>query len=432
MKKIYQSILGLIAFAGVASAQSPCAAGLYSSDVFPNVTTTTAVAYGANADYLGKNQVLTMDVYEPTGDPSLSRPLIIWVHGGSFLFGTSGDVDVTSLSNHFAKKGFVCASINYRLGMSKVDSANAILAVIRAVQDLKASIRYFRKDKATTNTYKIDTANIYIGGSSAGAITALHTAYLNRDCQITPYCNASTLASMGGLAGNSGNAGYSTSVKGVISLCGALATYGLLEAGSPPLCSMHGTADKTVIYGRGRVNPGVSLIYLDGSRVMYAQAKAVGVQNNFYTFPGAPHVPFAGNTPTQLAYMDTTVKFVRDFLIARMGCTDAPLMPPNTPVGTATLYPYTACITGIENHEGVSLLHSVFPNPSNGNVNVVFSNNNSNHTVELIDITGRVISSARTNDAVYILEKGSLNAGVYFLKVSNTKGDASVQKIVFY
>jgi para-nitrobenzyl esterase len=432
MKKLYQSMLAVLALATAGSAQTTCNGGRYSSDVYTNVTTATGITYGSNTNYLGNTQSLTLDIYQATGDTSVARPLIIWVHGGSFIGGTSADVDVSSLSSHFAKKGFVCASINYRLGMNSVDSTNAIYAVIRAVQDVKAAVRFFRKDRAITNTYKIDTANIFIGGSSAGAIAVLHAVYLKRDCQIYPYINAAKLAQLGGLNGTSGNPGYSNSVKGVISLCGALATYGLMEVGDVPLCSMHGTADQTVIYGRGVVNPGVALMYLDGSRVIYKQATTIGVQNNFYTFVGAKHVPYAGNTTAQLAYMDTTVNFVRDYVIGRLGCTNPALQPADAPFGTATLYAYNPCVTGIETYNATNLLNRVFPNPSNGNVNLVFTNNNATHTIELSDMTGKLVASGKTSEATYVLEKGSLNPGVYFLKVSNTRGDASVQKIVFY
>jgi hypothetical protein len=432
MKKLYHSMLALLVLATAGTAQTTCNGGRYATDVYTNVTTTSGVVYGNNTNYLGNAQSLTLDVYQATGDTSIARPLIIWVHGGSFLGGSSTDVDVSSLSTHFAKKGFVCASINYRLGMSQIDSSNAIYAVIRAVQDLKAAVRFFRKDKANGNTYKIDTSNIFIGGSSAGAITVLHAVYLKRDCQIYPYINPTKLAQLGGLSGTSGNPGYSTSVKGVISLCGALATYGLMEVGDVPLCSMHGTADQTVIYGRGVVNPGIPLMYLDGSRVIYKQAIKIGVQNNFYTFVGAPHVPYAGNTTAQLAYMDTTVNFVRDFLIGRLGCTNPALQPADAPFGNATLYTYNPCVTGIETYNTTNLLNRVYPNPSNGNVNLVFTNNNATHIIELSDMTGKLVASGKTNEATYVLEKGSLNPGVYFLRVSNAQGNASVQKVVFY
>ena len=106
----------LMAAMGLFSASSfaQCTNGRYASDVFPNVTTTSGIAYGANTSYVGANTVLTLDFYEPTGDTETARPLIIFAHGGSFIGGSSTDLDVASLCDHFAQKGYACASINYR------------------------------------------------------------------------------------------------------------------------------------------------------------------------------------------------------------------------------------------------------------------------------------------------------------------------------
>lgn len=425
-----------------AVAQNPCSTGRYASNTFTAVTVTNGVAYGSNTPASGGSQVLTMDIYQPTGDIETNRPLIILAHGGSFIFGTSANADMVSLCTEFAKKGYVCASINYRLGLTPFDSTGAIKAVIRACQDMKASIRFFYKDKLTTNTYKIDTTNIFIGGSSAGSITALHTAYLKRSCQITTYISAASLASLGGLEGNSGNPCYSTKVKAVINLCGALGTANWLEAGDVPMVSMHGTIDGTVKYGRGKVNPGVPIMYLDGSRVIKEKANVIGVNNPFYTFNNADHVPFmsGGTTVTQAAYMDTTVKFVRDFLVTQLGCTVTPLQAPNTPFGTATLISYTPCTTNTQQdfcaaisvkEINSSLLQSVYPNPSNDFVTLVFANVNETHTIVLSDITGKIISSNQTNLSEYKLNKGVIESGIYFLTITNTKGESSVSKVIF-
>lgn len=247
--KISTLVLSLV-LSSATFAQTPCQSGRYASDVYSNVNLTSDIVYGSNTSFSGANTSLTLDFYEPAADTATARPLIIWVHGGSFQFGTKTDVDVQELSNRFAKKGYACASINYRLGFFPIDSSNAIKAVLRATQDLKASIRYFYKDRATTNTYKIDTNRIFIGGSSAGAITALHVGYLDQDCEISDYINASGLATLGGLEGASGNQGYSSKVAGVINLCGALGRYSWMEAGDVPLVSIHGTADATVRYNR--------------------------------------------------------------------------------------------------------------------------------------------------------------------------------------
>jgi alpha/beta superfamily hydrolase len=438
MKKIY--LIALTTFSALNSikAQSPCATGRYAADTFTNVTTTSNVVYGANIKANGANQSLTMDIYQPTGDVETARPLIVWAHGGSFIGGTSADADVATLSQAFAKKGYVCASINYRLGLTPFDSTGAIKAVLRAVQDMKASIRFFYKDKLTTNTYKIDTNNIFIGGTSAGAITALHTAYLDKSCEINYYVTPTLLTSLGGMDGYSGNQCYSSKIKGVINLCGALGRYGWLEPGDVPFCSMHGTVDGTVKYNRGVVNPGIPLIILDGSRMLKEQANAIGLNNPFYTWYGQDHVPYYNGSNTT-AYMDTTVKFVRDFLISRLGCTDPAILPPNTPAQTATLYAYTTCTTNITQscfvtnvkNESISLVSEIYPNPSENDMTVVFENANTVHKVELFDITGKIISSETTEEASFKIKKNNISEGLYFLKVTNKVGQSTTQKVIF-
>ena len=435
MKKTYLSLFASIAISSAASAQCT---GRYAANVYTTYSVTTGIQYGSNLDYTSTSTTLTLDFYQPTADTARARPLIIWAHGGSFIQGTSADVDVTSLSQHFALKGYACASINYRIGVSSFDSVGLNQAVVRAVQDMKAAIRFFYKDKKTVNNYKIDTNNIFIGGSSAGSITALHTEYLDRACKIYPYVDSTTLLGLGGLNGNSGNPGYSQKVKGVIDLCGGLGVYAWLEAGNTPLCSMHGTSDATVPYSRGIVNPGIPIQYIDGSRMIYKRALCVGVQDNFYTWLGAPHVPFSGTNATQLAYMDTTVNFVRDFLLQRLNISCSALQAPNTPYGTATLYSYTGpcvsgsdCLAGIEKNNP-ALINEIYPNPSTSDVHVVFANTSDTHYMELTDVSGRILKSATSSDATFVIERANLNAGVYFLKVSNKQGDASIQKIIFY
>lgn len=431
MKKIYLLAIAVITAAGAIKAQTPCTSGRYAADTFTSITTNSGIAYGSNTTISGSTQILTMDVYQPAGDVEPNRPLIIWAHGGSFIGGSSTDGDVVKLSQSFAKKGFVCVSINYRLGFFPFDSVNAVKAVLRAVQDMKASIRFFYKDKLTLNAYKIDTNNIFIGGSSAGAVTALHTVYLNKSCEINPYISPTTLASLGGMNGYSGNQCYSSKVKGVINLCGGIGNYGWIEAGDLPFCSMHGTIDGTVNYSRGKA---ISLVYLDGSRMLKQQANVLGISNPFYTWYGQDHVPYAASTP----YMDTTISFVRDYLISRLGCTNPPLLLQNTPSGTATLTAYTGCTTNIVPSCAVGIFESsngiisfdIFPNPSNSDVTISFENQNTNYKIEIFDLSGKLIISTITNQNTYHVYKNTLNSGVYFIKITDSEGKYSVKKLL--
>jgi poly(3-hydroxybutyrate) depolymerase len=439
MKIILLSFLAIFSMISMADAQ--CNGGRYASNVFTNVTATTAIQYGQNALFTGANQILTLDFYQPTGDTETKRPLIILAHGGSFQFGSSADGDVTYLCQEFARKGYACASINYRKGFFPLDSLNAVKAVIRAVQDMKAAVRFFYKDsKEGINQFKIDTNNIFVGGSSAGAITALHLAYLDKTCELNPYIPQAQLTPLGGIDGNSGNACYSEKIKGVINLCGALANYSWMEAGDVPLVSLHGTNDATVKYNRGIVNPGVPLIYLDGSRMLYEHSENIGIQHNFFTFLGAPHVPYAGTSATNIAYMDTTVRFVRDFLIDQLGCSDAPLQAPNATAETANLYAFTPCTThvpidfcALASIEEINDLIEIqlYPNPAVNQMKVNIAEMNSEYTLRVVDLTGREIYSLTSNQNSVELQKSEIGRGTFLLHISTKTGYASTQKIVF-
>lgn len=408
----------------------PCQNGRYASEIFPNHTLTSNITYGSNTSFSGAATALKLDFYEPTGDSEMNRPLIIWIHGGSFLGGSKTDSDMTAFSQKFARKGYACASVDYRVGFFPIDSANAVKAVVRAVQDVKAAIRFFYKDKQTANTYRIDTNRIYIGGSSAGAITALHVAYLDNVCEISGYLNQNTINQLGGLEGSSGNPGYSTQIQGVINLCGALAKYVWLQAGDVPMVSVHGTADGTVKYNRGIVNPGTPLMYLDGSRMLHERACAVNVSSSFYTLPGAGHCPYIGNT----AYMDTTEHFIRDFMVNQLGCIEAPLQVANTPLQQAILYPSSycngnaaneTCILGLEEMQVPDNIE-LYPNPSPDQALLVSEIN----VVELsvLDETGRIIAFFKGPFKQIMLDSDSWSSGVYTIKYHLETGNSGVKR----
>lgn len=434
MKKITLALSLITSAVGIS--QSPCSGGRYSSDVFSNFTTTSNIVYGQNNSFSGANTTLKLDLYEPTGDTISERPLIIWVHGGSFQVGTKTDGDMVAFSQKFAKKGYVCASIDYRLGFFPIDSANAVKAVVRAVQDLRAAVRYFYKDRQTANTYKIDTNRIFVGGSSAGAITALHLAYLDKECEVSDYLNQATITQLGGLEGTSGNPGYSSKIQGVLNGCGALARYSWLETGDVPVASVHGTNDGTVKYNRGVVNPGTPLMYLDGSRMIHERACAVGVGNQFYTFPGAPHVPYGGSSSANAAYLDTTINFFRDFLIKQMGCLDPILQPENTPMQSVFLYPINYCdgspVDEICTTSNISELNkikfSIYPNPTNTILNIE-PNVIQKYDISILDLTGRFVFQSLNLNGITSIDLSFLTSGNYLVNITQNN-NSFVQKLI--
>lgn len=427
MKKHYLLAIALFAFQGLTIAQTPCDAGRYSTELFSTVDVTSDINFGQNLSFTGANTVLDLDFYEPNGDTETKRPLIIWAHGGSFIGGDKIDSDVVTLSQRFAKRGYVCASIDYRTGMWPIDSVNSVKAVVRSVQDMKAAIRFFYQDAATADTYGIDTNNIFIGGSSAGAITVLHTAYFDKECELENYLSIAELNALGGIDGTSGNPGYSTDVKAVINLSGALASYGYMEAGDIPVCSLQGDNDGTVPYNRGIASvSGVPIMYLDGSRMLHDQASVVGVQSNLYTHYGADHSPYA----TSAAYMDTTVNFIRDFLIELQGCTETATQVANTPSGTVDLYTLSFCGLSV-NDAALELIENPFPNPSEDKITISLKENVELATIEVFDLFGRSVSIIDPALSELIISKKDIGSGTYVLRVTTFEGQSSTMKIVF-
>lgn len=390
-----------------------CNSPRYDTEVFTGDSISGNIMYGSNIDYLGSTTTLTMDIYTPSGDTAAIRPLIIWVHGGGFIGGTKNDGDVTSLCHHFAKRGYVCASINYRLGVFPTQ-VSATQGVYRAVQDLKAAIRFFRKNAATTNTFKIDPDMIFAGGSSAGAFTSLHLAYLDQPSEVPSYIDTTVL---GGLEGSSGNPGYSSHVNAIVNLCGALGDTAWIHPGDVPVCSMHGTNDVVVPYATDLIYVlGNPIMVVNGSYSISQHANAIGLPNVMYTFYGAQHVPFSNNT----AYMDTTVRFVSNFLYSYMGCTPTDMHPfPNTFINVSTA-----------DLNSTSDEPVVYPNPAFDYVTIQ-ADNSAAQKAELADVTGRTIQTFVLNSShKTIVYRGDLSAGLYFLKIY-LNGKTITKKVCF-
>ena len=176
MKKIQRAFVSFIALAALPLfTQAQCTGGRFHQFVFPGTPVLTSnIQYGSNVPYNSATpQNLELDVYQPNGDNAPLRPLVLVVHGGSFIGGSKTGTDVVPLCQDLARLGYVTASVEYRLGMNNFPfpgptDVDATEAVMRAVQDTRAAVRFFRKSATTGNPYKIDTNHIYIAGVSAG------------------------------------------------------------------------------------------------------------------------------------------------------------------------------------------------------------------------------------------------------------------------
>ena len=301
----------------------------YQSEVFSSVnveTVTYSDAYN-----------LQMDIYTPASDNCINRPLIILAHGGSFIGGSKTNPTMVDLCETFAKRGYVAASINYRLATSSTvlgpfsgffwmtNLEDGIKVIYSAMTDAKAAVRFFRKNvEEDNNSYGIDQNQIWMGGNSAGACLGPHMSYINSvdefvsGIDISGQEYALSLASdNGGIEGNSGNSGYSSDISGIINLAGALHTVDWIdEFDATPIVSCHGTEDETVPDECGTILNSPTNLTACGSMAIHPVISNYDVVNDLLIYDGEAHCPWDGNA----LYKQQMIDFVTSFVYNNIQC----------------------------------------------------------------------------------------------------------------
>ncbi|MBL7787210.1 MAG: carboxylesterase family protein [Chitinophagales bacterium] len=185
-----------------AIAQNSCTNQRYLKAIFPNSQFLPNKVYSKAApDMLlslagvetTQDTDLLLDIrFPPNSDTLTKRPAMVWGHGGGFLYiwgldntlviGSKDNQDIQAIIDTFARRGFVCVSIQYRRGVNPLDATSAKRAVWRGAQDMNAAIRYIRTNATALG---IDPNYIFVGGSSAGAFAALHSTYIDPNEKFT-------------------------------------------------------------------------------------------------------------------------------------------------------------------------------------------------------------------------------------------------------
>jgi poly(3-hydroxybutyrate) depolymerase len=240
---------------------------------------------------------LYMDIYQPKGDVNTSRPVVVIAHGGAFFNGNKQTPGMVRLATSLTKRGYVVGSINYHKATDfndVLDSVKAAGLVMNAIGDGRAAVRYFRKTFDEGNPYRIDPNKIFAGGNSAGGIIALHLGFLDSLDALPPHLD-SIQDFFGGWEGNSGNPGYSSSVKAVFNMAGALKSKTYIDQDDTPLINFHGVDDDVVPYECGNVYSGLvgnfDVVKMCGSLAIHNRCLERGVETTLYSYPGK-HVPW--------------------------------------------------------------------------------------------------------------------------------------------
>ena len=305
----------------------------YLTEVFTDVSVTSNVVYGNNITIFPTGtptaQDLKMDMYQPVGDAAPIRPLIIYLHTGSFIpavanqnpTGGKTDSATVEMCKQFARRGYVVASATYRQGWvptspdQDVRTGTLLQAVYRALQDAKVCVRYFYEEATINgNPFAVDTNHIILCGQGTGGYIAMAYATLDKPAEITlskflsttnnatygfsigaPFVNQALFGDYDGYGGNPGlnnannHVGYSNHVSFVMNMGGALGDSSWLEAGDAPMVAFHVTNDPFAPYGDGPVyvptSPPQFVVDVSGSRTVITKSNFLG-NNSCFNFAG--------------------------------------------------------------------------------------------------------------------------------------------------
>lgn len=231
------------------------------------------VVYGTAPNYQGTSQQLTLDVYKPANAGDKKFPVVVLIHGGSFTGGNKNGL--ASTCSKLANNGYVAVSINYRLGWGFVSKAAAACtdtsklkqAMYRGIQDAHTALDFLA---AHADEYNIDKDWVFIGGQSAGAITALATAYLKEKDEAA-FFDSGDEQQFGKLYKES-----DYSLKGVISMWGAFLNPELITKETAlPTIFFQGQLDKAVPFDSRKFTPCPSATMVYGTQPLYNRLKSL-------------------------------------------------------------------------------------------------------------------------------------------------------------
>jgi predicted esterase len=217
---------------------------------------------------------LYLDIYEPaegkifTADGE-EKPSIIFMFGGGFITGSRDNESYNKWFTHMKNEGYRIISIDYRLGLKgskKVGVAQVNTldkAIHMAVEDLFSATDFLIEN---SEKFGINSDNIVVSGSSAGAISVMQAEY--------EICNRTKWAEV---------LPEDFNYVGVMSFSGAiLSREGKVDYKMRPCPTLmlHGTADELVPYEQIAV---FNLGFFGGGKLV-ERFKKFGFNFNMYHF----------------------------------------------------------------------------------------------------------------------------------------------------
>ena len=196
----------------------PPSRGRFIDPVFSDIEVDHDVLYRTTTDHLGRTVDLKMDIYQPAGDRLAQRPVVMWMHGGWFIFGDKSSMEPYAWAS--AQRGYVAISLQYRLRTDASTSQleEVVAAAHDARDDASAALHWLRANAADL---RIDPRAIFVGGYSAGGVLSWNLSYPDQSRGDGP----SEVAAAAPIAG---------------------VPFVWPEPGDPPVIGFHATNDTTV------------------------------------------------------------------------------------------------------------------------------------------------------------------------------------------
>jgi pimeloyl-ACP methyl ester carboxylesterase len=293
-------VISLACFDPKLQAQDPT---MFRDIFYDRVTIDKNVIYSDNKVPSVNKKFYKADIYMPTGHCILKRPLIIWLHGGAFKFGSKNSVGTRLWSENFSRRGYVCAAINYPLYKRNplFKAKSFYKGCYEALQHLNQAVAFFKRN---ADKYGIDTNIIILAGNSAGAMIALQYAY-------------SSNSELEKLMDPSEKNPYYTiepprNVKAVVNFWGSIFNKEWLKNACIPIVSVHGKKDKLVPIGNKKKS-------MSGSYVIHKQADSLFIPNRLKIYDYHAHElhtrfhPFKASRATKRRWVEAG-QFAAEFL----------------------------------------------------------------------------------------------------------------------
>lgn len=385
---------------------SQCDSLRYTRQVFNTVTKISQIKFG-NADPYGlvTSQDLYLDFYEPFGDTLTSRPLIVYAFGGGFLIGDKNQPPIPAYCEYYAKCGYAVAAIDYRIGFNTVSTESAERAVYRAAQDLRAAVRFLAQRSAT---YRIDTAAIFLTGSSAGCFSGLHSTYMDESQK--PASTTGIFLEPDDLgcfdcSTNADNNRHMPKPRGIINHWGAIIDTNFIvntPQKATPVISFHGTNDNAVPYNTGYPFSYPVFPTVHGSNPIHRRLTNLGIKNKLVPLVGEGHEPWLLNS----SLLDTAYKYTLPFLYE--------IMQPQKPIinGATTVCENDTITYSVALHSGSSYCWSV-------NGAAIISLNNNTIQIKPNGLSGFTISVKESDKMKYVSQTATIMVNIVNRPIPN-------------